>query len=59
MRKTYHREERRFERIDKGERQKKHQRRANESLRRIQTFAKNFREADNYADDLDELYEDE
>ena len=59
MRKVYHREERRSERIDKGERHKKHQRRATESLRRIQTIAKNFRNGEEYADDLDELYDDE
>lgn len=57
--KTIKYEERRNERIDKGHRHKKHQRRTNESLRRIETFAKNFRDVDEYADEFDDLYEDE
>lgn len=54
-----HHEERRTERINKGNRERKHQRRASESLRRITTVAKNIKDVDEYLDDFDDLYEDE
>lgn len=59
VKKAPNHEQLRHERIDKQHREKRHKRRANESLRRIQTFAKNIRDVDEYTDDLDELYEDE
>lgn len=56
---TIHFEERRQERINKGFRAKKHQRRAVESLRRITTAAQHTNGIDDFLEDLDELYEDE
>lgn len=54
-----HHEERRNERINKGVREKKRQRKALESLRRISHVAKNFDNVEEYFDEFDELYEDE
>lgn len=52
-------EERRNERINKGFREKKRQRKATESLRRISYVAKNFENVDDYLDEFDDLYEDD
>lgn len=54
-----HHEERRTERINKGFREKKRQRKASESLRRISHVAKNFENVDEYLDEFDDLYEDD
>lgn len=52
-------EERREERIEKGHRERNKQRKASQSLRRISKFAHQFDNVDEYADDWDELYEDD
>lgn len=57
VKKDQYREDRRTERINKGFRERKHQRRASESLRRIRDVAKNIEDADEYFEELDELYD--
>lgn len=52
-------EERRSERINKGFREKKRQRKATESLRRISHVAKNFDNVDEYLDEFDDIYDDD
>jgi len=52
-------EERRQERINKGFREKKHHRRAMESLRRITTAAQYSKGSHEYLEELDDLYDDE
>lgn len=59
QKKSPHYEERRTERINKGHRERRHQRRATESLRKIRTAARNIEDVDEYLDEFDDLYDDD